>query len=218
VENHSFWATFLSQRPTFIRDGDRGSSRRRDPTWHERVLPGRKEPKIHSSLQAEAENTCWICVLHNGPVNVPFPPAVRLYMETTPFRAIPVCDAHGDLELCHCCLQFEHEADPLNLRNPDDYDSFQIDDVAGATVCERCRIDAVQKALDNYPIKFQAQSGLSAVYYNYVRAGRHTALRAVENLYATWYARMYLELEDEYIEAMKRWKSELKADFQRRRL
>lgn len=173
---------------------------------------------MHSSLQAEAENTCWICVLHHGPINMPFPPLGKSYMETTPFRAIPVCDAHGDAEICHCCLQMENEVEPLNLRNPEDYESFQIDDVSGSLVCERCRVDAILKALDNYPIRFQAQPALSAVHFNYVRAGELTALHAVEDMYATWYGRKYLELEDEYVEALKRYKGEIRADLQRRRL
>lgn len=217
MENHPFWALFLSQRPTCIRDGDRGSSRIRIPTWNERVQPGRKEPKIHSSLRAEAENTCWVCLLQHGPVNLPFPALAKTYIETTPFHNIPVCNTHYELDLCHCCLQLDSEADSLNLHPPLDYDSFEIDDAANAAACERCRVDAFQNALNQFPIRFQPPYMFTTSHLTYLRSGRGTAAGTVENLYATWFAQEYLGLEDEYTDAMEKLKAEIKVECHRRR-
>mgnify|MGYP006950206782 FL=1 len=218
MENHPFWAEFLSQRPTFIRDGDRGSSRVSDPRWNDRVQPGRKEPKMHSSLRAEAENTCWLCVLQHGPANMPFPPTAKVYLETTPFHNMPVCDPHAEHELCHCCLQLERPPDILHLCAVHDYESFHLDDPSIARVCLTCRFVALHKALMEFPIKFTPSSSLSIYHYNYLHLGKGTAVGAIEHMYATCYAQTYLGLDDEYMDAMKAWRNEVRIDCEKRRV
>lgn len=173
---------------------------------------------MHSSLRAEAENTCWICVLHHGPINMPFPPSAKIYIETTPFHNIPICDAHAEHELCHCCLQLDRQDDPLHLCAPQDYDSFHIEDPSIARVCGRCRFDAVQKAFIEFPVRFKPCPSLSICHQNYLHLGRGTAARAVEHMYATWYAQTHLGLDDEYADVLKAWGNEVRIDCERRRM
>lgn len=194
-----------------------GSSRSHEPTWRERAQPGRKEAKTHSSLQAEAENTCWVCVLHYGPVATRDPPLSQTYIETTPFRAIPVCKKHYEADMCHCCLRAEPDINALQLTRQQDNRSFGFDDWASAFVCKRCRHQAIDKAYNEYPIRFRIPPNVPSSYQQYyLDLGQGNARTVIEHMYAVSWAVDYLQLEFEYAEETKRWKNLIKNDYLRR--
>jgi hypothetical protein len=215
VENHPFWATFLSLRPTCVRENEMGSSKNLEPTWLERAQPGRKEAKTHSSLQAEAEGTCWVCVFSYGPSNTAFPPVSQIYIETTPFDAIPVCKNHYDADMCHSCLAIESEHHLLFLKRQEDEASFGLTDRASTFVCRKCRHQAIEKAYNAYPTKFQFSRVPSAVHSQYLDRGIGTAMAAVEHLHAISWAEDNLGLADDLEQVTQDWRKTVVQQYRR---
>lgn len=192
-----------------------GSSRNQGPTWLERAQPGRKEAKTHSSLQAEAERTCWVCVFYCGPGNTLSPPISQALLETTPFDTIPVCKKHYDADMCHCCLSIESDRNLLFLSRQEDEASFGLEDRESSFVCRKCRNQAIENAYNAFSNKFEFSRVPSAAYHLYLDRGYGTAAAVVDNLYAHAWAEEYIQLGEELDEATKRWKQTLVKDCHR---
>lgn len=196
-----------------------GSSRGQEtPVWLQRVHPGRKQAKNHSSLQSEAEKTCWLCVLYQGPTPcMGKPPIARAHIETTAFRMIPVCQRHHDMPLCNCCLTWDNpERSVCSLTRQHDFQSFRLSDLRTTEVCRNCRQQAVEKVYREHYSRFRMSSIPSQAYHLYADQGIGTAVGAVEHMYALAWAMQTLHLDFECEEELQRLKDNIKSDYLKR--
>lgn len=220
VENHTFWAAFLIQRPILDQKSEMGSSKGPEtPAWLQRAHPGRKQAKNHSSLLSEAEKTCWLCVLHSGPticVGIA-PPVARTHIETTAFRQIPVCERHYEMPLCHCCLIWDNpERSIHSLTRQHDFQSFRLADWKATEVCRKCRLHALEKTYQQHVPRFAVAPVPSNAHAAYLDQGSGTAAGAIEHMFALAWAADYLKLELECELELKRMKNIIKNDYLKR--